>query len=102
MNEFDKNQNQGSETGAQGGKPAFGQFDKEQGEDRQPEKGEGRQEELTGAGQAGQQQQATGQGGQQQPQFNQKGEEIEQDQQEQGQAGGQDDQFRKDQGDQQR
>ena len=101
MNEFDKNQNQGSETGEQSGKPAFGQFDKEQGEDRQTEKGEARQQELAGAGQ-GDQQQATGQGGQQQPQFSQKGEEIDQGQQEQGQGGQQSDQFRKDQGDQQR
>ena len=49
MNEFDKNQNQGAETGAQGDKPAFGQFDKEQGQDRQTEQGESRQEEFAGA-----------------------------------------------------
>ncbi|HVQ10182.1 MAG TPA: hypothetical protein VMS43_17310 [Allosphingosinicella sp.] len=101
MNEFDKNQNQGSETSEQGGKPAFGQFDKEQGEDRQTEKGEGRQEEFAGAGKAGQEQggqeqsgQEQGGQGKQQPEFGQKGEEIDQGQQEQGKAYRQDDQQR--------
>jgi hypothetical protein len=97
MNEFDKNQNQGAETGAQGDKPAFGQFDKEQGQDGQAEQAEVRQEESVGADTPEEGRARREQGGQRSPQFTQKGEEIDQGQQEQGQADQQ-----RDQDDQQR
>jgi len=35
MDEFKKDQGQQDQTGQQGGKPAFGQFDKEQGQGQQ-------------------------------------------------------------------
>ena len=65
MNEFDKSQDKGKDTGEQGDKPAFGQFDKEQQqkqeqgqdeggeqipEDRQQQQGEIRKDELTSTG----------------------------------------------------
>jgi hypothetical protein len=89
MNEFDKKQNQGAETGAQGDKPAFGQFDKEQDQDqgRQTEQGEGRQEEFAGTDTPEEGRARRERGGERSPQFTQKGEEIDQGQQEQGQAG---------------
>lgn len=62
MNEFEKNQDKGTQTGEQGDKPAFGQLD--------TEKGQGQQEQ----GQTGQQQ------------YGQKGEQLNPGQQEQGQG----------------
>jgi hypothetical protein len=90
MNEFDKNQNQGAETGAQADKPAFGQFDKDQ--DQQTEQGEVREEESVGADTPEEGRARRERGGERSPQFTQKGEEIDQGQQEQGQAGRQNDQ----------
>lgn len=86
MNEFDKNQKQGAETGAQGDKPAFGQFDREQDQDRQTEQGEVRKEESVGADTPEEGRARREQGGERSPQFTQKGEEIDQGQQEQFQA----------------
>jgi hypothetical protein len=87
MNEFDKKQNQGAETGAQGDKPAFGQFDKEQeqGQDKQTEQTETRPQESVGADTPEEGRARREQGGERSPQFTQKGEEIDQGQQ--GQAG---------------
>ena len=68
MNEFEKNQNEDTETGQQGEKPAFGQLDKEQGQQGQQEFGQKGEQLETG-----------------QQEFGQKGEPIDKaEQQEQG------------------
>ena len=66
MNEFEKNQDKGTQTEQQGDKPAFGQLDKEQGQQGQQEFSQ-KGEPIEG-------------------QDGQKGEQIDQGQQEQGQA----------------
>jgi len=53
MGEFNKDQGQGNQDDQQGGKPAFGQFDKTQGE--QGEQGQQDQQELQDVGQKGEQ-----------------------------------------------
>jgi len=82
MNEFDKNQDQGKSTGQQSDKPAFGQLDKEQGQQGgqefnqkgeeidqtgQQEQGEGKQQqdELAETDQQGEIKTDQGQGDQQ-------------------------------------
>jgi len=59
MNEFDKNQDKGSQTDQQGEKPAFGQFDKDQ------EQGQTGQQQELGQQELGQKGEATGQPAQQ-------------------------------------
>ena len=66
MNEFEKNQDKGTQTEQQGDKPAFGQLDKGEGQQGQQEFGQ-KGEPIEG-------------------QDGQKGEQIDQGQQEQGQA----------------
>ena len=57
MGEFNKDQGQQDQTGEQGGKPAFGQFDKEQGQQGQGQQGQQefgqKGEELETEGQQG-------------------------------------------------
>ena len=52
MDEFKKDQGGQDQTGQQGGKPAFGQLDKEQGQQEQQELGQ-KGEELETEGQQG-------------------------------------------------
>ena len=67
MNEFEKKQDS-QDTGQQGDKPAFGQLDKEQAQPgQQQEQGETKTDELTDAGQQGDNQDETDKtGGEQQ------------------------------------
>jgi len=67
MDEFRKDQGQQDQTGQQGGKPAFGQFDKEQGQQGQQEFGQKGEELETENEQQGDNQirSEKGQGGQQ-------------------------------------
>lgn len=53
MGEFDKGQGQDEQSGQQGDKPAFGQFDNEKGEGQQDQGQEKPQDETTGAEQQG-------------------------------------------------
>jgi hypothetical protein len=67
MGEFNKDQSQQDQTGEQGGKPAFGQFDKEQGQQGQQEFGQKGEELETEGEQQGDNQirSEKGQGGDQ-------------------------------------
>ena len=67
MDEFKKDQGQQDQTGEQGGKPAFGQFDKGEGQQEQQELGQKGEELETEGEQQGDNQirSEKGQGGQQ-------------------------------------
>lgn len=53
MNEFEKNQDKGTQTDQQGDKPAFGQLDKEQGQQQEQSQPKQQQDELADADQQG-------------------------------------------------
>lgn len=53
MNEFEKNQDKGTQTEQQGDKPAFGQFDKEQGQQQEQGQPKQQQDELADADKQG-------------------------------------------------